>query len=250
VVKARTRLFAELVKTRFVENLVETAVERVAGSRWQLASIDDGTLSSEEAQEKQRQLGLRWGHIGLSLPGQLLRLDLYRLVCYFQTSEYLANLSDGGDFCPWQGLRDEFQDSEIVRILLQTAVAVRFIGGGHADEMRAQKDWLEDSVGRLYKMVGDAASQPLPLREACNKIIHAKNIVLESNESRNPYKHFIKPTIFRFGDLRQQTGWKAEIDVFPFVELCNALALQFRNSIRFLFAPSAKLSPCRNSCAR
>ena len=28
-----------LVKTRFVENLVETAVERVAGSRRQLASI-------------------------------------------------------------------------------------------------------------------------------------------------------------------------------------------------------------------
>ncbi len=132
--------------------------------------MDDGTLSSLEAKEQQRRIGLRWNHIGLSLPGQVLRLDPYRLVCYFQTSEYLASLSDGGDFCPWQGLRDEFQDSEIARILLQTAVAVRFIGAGHADEMRAQKDWLEDSVGKLYK-VGEADSQPLPLREACNKII-------------------------------------------------------------------------------
>ena len=87
--------------------------------------LDDGTLSSEEAQKYQCDLGLRMNHIGLSLPGQVLRLDLYRLVCYFQTSEYLADLSDGGDFCPWQGLRDEFQDSEIMRILLQTAVAGR-----------------------------------------------------------------------------------------------------------------------------
>ena len=189
--------------------------------------LDDGTLSSPEAQEFQRKLGLRINHLGLSLPGQLLRLDLYRLVCYFHSSEYLASLSDWGDFCPWQGLRDEFQDSEIMRILLQTAVAVRFIGAGQADEMRAQKDWLEDSVGKLYKRVGDSDFQPLPLREACNKIIHAKNIVLDSNESGNPYEHFIKPTIFCYDDFEQKTGWKVEIDLLPFVELCDALAQQF-----------------------
>src|SRR4051812_4713024 len=34
----------------------------------------------------------------------------------------------------WQGLRQECQDSEIMRILLQTAVAVRFFGKRHADE--------------------------------------------------------------------------------------------------------------------
>ncbi|MEO8656821.1 MAG: hypothetical protein ABI693_00035 [Bryobacteraceae bacterium] len=189
--------------------------------------LDDGTLSSEEAQGYQRDLGLRINHIGLSLPGQVLRLDLYRLVCYFQTSEYLAELSDGGDFCPWQGLRDEFQDSEIMRILLQTAVAVRFIGAGNADNERAQRDWLEDAVGNLFKQVGDTAFQPLPLREACNKIMHAKNIVLDSNESGNPYQHFIKPRIFCYDDFEQKTGWMAEIDLLSFVQLCDALAQQF-----------------------
>jgi hypothetical protein len=189
--------------------------------------LDDGTLSSEEAQEYQRDLGLRINHIGPSLPGQVLRLDLYRLVCYFQASAYLANLSDGGDFCPWQGLRDEFQDSEIMRILLQAAVAVRFIGAGHADNKRAQKDWLEESVGKLFKNVGDTAFQPLPLREACNKIIHAKNIVLDSNESGNPYEHFIKPHIFCYDDFEQKTGWRAEIDLLSFVQFCDALAQQF-----------------------
>lgn len=184
-------------------------------------------MSSEEAQDYQRDLGLRINHIGLSLPGQVLRLDLYRLVCYFQTSEYLASLSDGGDFCPWQGLRDEFQDSEIMRILLQTAVAVRFIGAGHADNKRAQKDWLEDAVGKLFKKVDDTVFEPLALREACNKIIHAKNIVLDSNESGNPYEHFIKPRIFCYADFEQKTGWRAEIDLLSFVQLCDALAQQF-----------------------
>jgi hypothetical protein len=189
--------------------------------------LDDGKLSPEESQEKLRQLGLRLEHMGLSLPGQVLRLDLYRLVSYFHTSEYFASLSDGGDFCPWQGLRDEFQDSEIMRILLQTAVAVRFIGSGHADQMRKQKDWLEGSVGKIYKRVNEADSEPLPLREACNKIIHAKNIVLESNGSGNPYTHFIKPRIFCYDDFEQKTGWKAEIELLPFVELCDAVAQQF-----------------------
>jgi hypothetical protein len=189
--------------------------------------LDDGTLSSDEAQKKQRQLGLRWEHIGLRLPGQVLRLDLYRLVCYFKTSEYLSNLSDGGDFCPWQGLRDDFQDSEIMRILLQTAVAVRFIGLGHADEMRAQKDWLEGSVGKLYKSIGDFTFLPLPLREACNKIIHAKNIVLDSNGSGNLYTRFLKPTIFCYDDFERKQSWKAEIDLLHFVEGCDAVAQLF-----------------------
>ena len=182
----------------------------------------DGSLS----ESNERDLALRIGHLGLHLPGQVLRLDLYRLVCYFQTSEYLANLSDGGDFCPWQGLR-EFQEPEIMRIVLQTAVAVRFIGAGHADELRARREWLEDAVGKLYKTVNNAAAEPLPLREACNKIIHARNIVLDSNESGNPYTHFIKPKIFCYDDFQQKTGWKAEIDVLPFVEVCDALMTQF-----------------------
>ena len=114
-----------------------------------------------------------------------------------------------------------------MRILLQTAVAVRFIGAGHADNKRAQKDWLEDAVGNLFKKVDDTAFQPLPLREACNKIIHARNIVLDSNESGNPYAHFIKPRIFCYDDFEQKTGWRAEIDLLSFVQLCDALAQQF-----------------------
>ena len=181
----------------------------------------------EPPEEESRKLALRWFNLGRRIPGQVLRLDLYRLVCYFQTSEYLATLSDGGDFCPWQGLRDEFQDSEIMRILLQMAVAIRFIGFGQADQMKSQRDVLEESVGLLFKSVTDSAPEPLQLREACNKIIHAHNIVLDSKGSGNPYTHFVKPKIFCYHDFNQKEGWKAEIDLLPFVEVCDSLAQLF-----------------------
>ena len=73
--------------------------------------------------------------------------------------------------------------------------------------------------------------------------------MLDSSKSGSPYKHFIEPTIFCFDDFRQQTGWKSEIDVFPLVELCDALARQFA-SIRRLFAYRAMLFPCRNAGVR
>jgi hypothetical protein len=113
--------------------------------------LDDGTLSSKEAQDEIRKRNLRLDHIGLQVPGQVLRLDLYRMVCYFHSSKYFAGLSNGNDFCPWNGLRDEFQDSEIIRILLQTAVAMRFIGMGHADQMRGQRHLMEESVEGFSK---------------------------------------------------------------------------------------------------
>lgn len=182
-----------------------------------------GTRWVKAAQE----IGLRIDHIGSLIPGQVLRLDLYRMACYFHSSEYLANLSDGGDYCPWQGLRDDFQAQEIIRILLQTAVAIRFIGFGHADAEYKQLKALESPVGRLFKKVSEALEEPLPLREACNMIIHAHSIILDSNGDGNPYRYFIKPRIFCYKDFEQKNEWKAEIDVEPFVELCNALAMQF-----------------------
>ena len=124
---------------------------------------------------------LRFFHAGMQIPGQVIRLDLYRLLCHVHTSEYLSNLSDMGDFCPWQSLRDDFEASEIVRILLQTSVMVRFIGFGHADEARSHRDALSEPVGELFKDTRRPESESLQLREACNKIIHAHNIVLDSN---------------------------------------------------------------------
>jgi hypothetical protein len=195
-----------------------------SSNRWALICL--GFMSIRPRHED-TETGLRVEHLGMHVPGQNIRLDLYRLICYFHSSEYLAQITDMGDFCPWQGLRDEFQDSEIMRILLQTSIAMRFIGHGHADEKRQWKEGLEAGVGLLFRDVSRPDQEPLPLREACNKIIHGKNIVAESNGEGNPYVHFIKPRIFCYEDFRKKKGWKAEIDVLRFVEACDAIAEMF-----------------------
>jgi hypothetical protein len=184
--------------------------------------LDDSVTSAW-----QRQIGLRFEHIGLRMPWPTLRLDLYRLFCYCKASEHIVSESDGEIGCPWLGLRDDYQEQEIMRILLQTAVAVRYIGGGYADELRVDGKWYEESVGTLYKAVNQQDSEPLPLREACNKIIHAKNIVLDSNHWTDPAKRFIKPKIFSYEDFLQQTGWKAQIELVPFIVVADSLFRQF-----------------------
>jgi len=170
---------------------------------------------------------LRWEHVGMRIPGEVIRLDLYRLICYFQTSEYLSNLTDMGDFCPWQSLRDDFEAAEIVRILLQTAVMIRFIAFGHADEQRSQKEAMDGEVGKLFVKSAESAQQPLSLREACNKIIHARNIVLDDNGGEHTYNTFIKPRVFCHENFEKKTGWRAELDVVRFVEICSQLATSF-----------------------
>lgn len=126
-----------------------------------------------------------------------------------------------------QGFRDEFQSSEIIRILLQTPVAIRFIGQRHADERQGEKEALEKDVVLLFKNIAKPEREPLPLREACNKVIHVKNVVPDSNGSHNPYTHFLKPRVFCYEDFRQKRGWKAEIHMLRFVEACDALAQLF-----------------------
>jgi hypothetical protein len=170
---------------------------------------------------------LRVDNASMRLPGQVLRLDLYRLISYFHASEMLANLSDGDDFCPWQSLRDEFETPEIIRILLQTAVSIRFMAQGNGDDTRSADKAEREEVGVLFKVAGGSVSHPLTLQEACNKIIHAKNIVLDTNGDGNPYREFLKPRVFCFEEFTKKSGWEAEVNVIQFVEAASSIASLF-----------------------
>src|ERR1035437_6670868 len=103
----------------------------------------------------------------------------------------------------------------------------RFIAFGHADVERSQTEGLNEKVGDLFKQTDQLRAEALSLREACNKIIHAHNLVLDSNGSGNPYRRFIKPRILCYEDFEKQRGWRAELDVLAFVEICSQLAVSF-----------------------
>lgn len=139
----------------------------------------------------------------------------------------LASLSEGEDFCPWRSLRDEFETSEIIRILLQTAVSIRVLTQNDGHDTRSADKAEREEVGVLFTTVGESLSQPLTLREACNKIIHANSIVLDTNGAENPYREFLKPRVFCFEQLTKESGWKARLDVFHFVEVASSITSLF-----------------------
>ena len=160
--------------------------------------------------------------------GQLLRLDLYRLISYFQASEMLAVLSTGEDFCPWQALRDEFEGPEIIRILLQTAASIRFIARANSDDDTRLEDRGErEEVGVVFKAIGKSETLPLTLKDACNKIIQAESIVLDTNGDADPYREFLKPRVLCFEQSAAISGWKAEVNIIQFVEVASSLASLF-----------------------
>ena len=86
---------------------------------------------------------------------------------------------------------------------------------------------IDDREGHIYDLVGrscgtlqqdtdTATEEELSLREACNKIIHAKKIradVAENDKSQQ----YLKPYIHLFG-VHKKVPWKATLDVIAFAK--------------------------------
>jgi hypothetical protein len=138
-------------------------------------------------------------------------LEIYRLLCIILASPAFAKLRDGtGE--TWDPILhlEQFEDDEITRILLSCAITARVVD----DRENGDLSRLAGPVGLLAEPV-DAPAGPLTLREACNKIIHAKKrrFDVEHTEEMQPY---VNPTIYLYG-LRSSGGeWKATLDVIAF----------------------------------
>lgn len=104
----------------------------------------------------------------------------------------------------------QFEDDEITRILMSSAITARVVDDREGGDLSS----LAGPVGLLAEP-HDAATVPLSLREACNKIIHAKKIRfdVENTEEMQPY---IKPTIYLYGARSNGGQWKATVDVIAF----------------------------------
>jgi hypothetical protein len=139
-------------------------------------------------------------------------IELYRLVAIFLASENFAALRNGE---PGEGhdpvyKLQECEEEEITRILLVLAITARVI---------------DDREGRVYELVGTdcgtlqrntsrPATESLTLREACNKIIHAKKVRLDMEEDHNRQR-YLNPYIYIYGN-QAEIEWKATVDVVLF----------------------------------
>ena len=162
---------------------------------------------------------------GLFFDQPTFRRDLYRLACAFFASADFARLGRAADDEPVSALAAEHQEDEISRLLVTIAATVRVIQDRDATASRS----LQISCGRLLPNLANAKEvEPLSLREACNKIIHAtkfnfdiKPLPHSERQLPNP-THVLRPLLHLYGKQRN-AHWKAELNVIHFVRANAAL---------------------------
>lgn len=148
----------------------------------------------------------REGHLPSVEP---IILDLHRLVTLFIASPNLAELRTNlaGDPISWL---QQYEDEEITRILINSAIIARIID----DRDELSLNHIDTKCGDLIEnLTFPKVIVPLSLREACNKIIHAKKIHSDISESNEiSYRN---PILYLYG---QKIGvdWKVKLNVMDY----------------------------------
>ncbi len=145
-------------------------------------------------------------------------VELHRLLSIFMASKSFAFLKSSGRSVIQK--IQEVEEGEITRILLYLAIIARVV---------------DDREGRVFEVVGSDcgllqknldldATQCLDLREACNKIIHAKKIEFDVDKVGS--EKFLNPSIYLYGE-QGKLKWKANLDVVKFCEEYAAIVCHF-----------------------
>jgi hypothetical protein len=161
-------------------------------------------------------------HGHLKLGTHDLRQNLYRLFCYFYASQSLFDYADedtGGNFVE---LRDDFEEMEIQAALVAVAVRLRIV----EQEYRNICDLKEFGIaaGVLQQDIKTKKEEPLSLREACNKIVHADNIQFDRTFLDDQLGTFgaLNPWVIIYGEKwnkKTKQQWRAKLEIKPFVNL-------------------------------
>lgn len=135
-------------------------------------------------------------------------LEIHRLVCMFLASkEFAARRNGPHDAHHWLDDLQEPEEEEITRILLATAITARVI-----DDLNGQAfDIVAPNCGLLLQ---GAQTQPLTIREAFNKIIHALKIRFDV-ELNDQGQRYLEPFVYLYGK-KGNVEWKATLDVIEY----------------------------------
>jgi len=124
-----------------------------------------------------------WIKPGLHFDPTSFALDLYRLLCVFLADrEVVKNFDLVEPFDEIATLRSDNLSGELVRILITCSVALRLA----FDQYPEFADLQSTNCGKLYKSWSKQKkkkSEILTLREACNKIIHAKDYQFDASKN-------------------------------------------------------------------
>lgn len=164
--------------------------------------------------EYERPNHLRQGHL---FDPSVVRRELWQLLLIFLADKPFTVLSEeaGHEGVSLGALQAEFADHEITRILMNSAITLRI---------------LDDRDGGVFQHVApcgelstNGQTEPLSLREACNKIVHASRVNFDVErldgkplDGSYGWPTFLRPTVYLYGN-RQRADWRAALDVIAYV---------------------------------
>lgn len=152
--------------------------------------------------------------------GNVLR-DAYRLLNAVLADNSIAHVAVNKRDALVE-LRDRFVEDELVDLLIGTAVMNRaqddHMSGPRSDASEISFVPVDQPCGRLVNYLGTKkeAQIELTLREACNKIIHSDQIIVETREVADTAFPPMPPIVFIFGTLGKNE-WRAELDIVDYV---------------------------------
>lgn len=152
---------------------------------------------------------------------QSFRLDLYRLLsCFFASAEF-ARLRARLRYEKVADIGDEFEEYEVTRLLVNIAAKVRMI-----QDRDMEHPWnLTGSCGKFTPDLSKPRRrEDLSLREACNKIIHAKHFKFDIKKLKVRDGEYtgtvtaLRPYIHLYGE-KQDVSWKATLNIVEFSKI-------------------------------
>lgn len=152
---------------------------------------------------------------GYPIAAEALDLEVYLLASLIAGSHALFDVER--DYPGLRWARTTFEFSEISRRLIGLAVMLR-------TQLEVSHRRPDAIVGTLMTDVSRPSDRAnLSLREACNKIIHAKSVSLAASLESQPSESYVSRTVLLEG-THNNRGWRAELDTLSFL---NAVCHEF-----------------------
>lgn len=156
---------------------------------------------------------------GLGISGEFLDHQLYLLGCMVHASAAFGKLGKH----PLNDLRQQFQETEIGRLLLTVAVVVRNAMDQNPSRAEYWLQGVDDNVGALKLLNSKKKTETvLAFRDACNKLIHCLSINFDYKAKKPRRGMALTPLVHLYG-MKGTQEWRATIDINRFIGVASQL---------------------------
>jgi len=165
------------------------------------------------------ELNLRENYLhaaGWPIDNTSLEEMVYRVITIVGSSEFLYNnfLNDNYLFARMK----EMEMAKLSELLIAIAIICRSLLDSSIDIPNV----IEEGENNVGVITINKINQPLTFHESCNKIIHAREVYFDVEESASIESGFLNHFIYLYGD-RDGVNWKAAVDLIKFCKYAGSV---------------------------